>query len=90
MLNKARRFLLFNHFGFPLSETWVDFQAGTSLKISKQVFIDLVLIVNEECRVQLLVSPVEVVVKLEEHECWRHRKDAVFSLSVRASIGDEG
>ena len=90
MLNKARGFLLLDHFSFPLRQSRVDLQAGASLEISKQVFVDLIFIVNEECRVQLLVGPVEVVVKLEEHECWRLRKDAVFSLSVRASIGDEG
>ena len=90
MLNKARGFLLLDHLGFPLREARVDLQAGAFLEICKQVFVDLVFIINEECRVQLLVGPVEVVVKLEEHKCWRLRKDAVFSLSVRTSIGDEG
>ena len=90
MLDKARGFLLLHHLGFPLRETWVDLQAGAFLEIGKQVFVDLIFIVNEEGRVQLLVSPVEVVVKLQKHQRRRLLEDAFFGLGVGASIGDEG
>ena len=82
MLNKARGFLLLDHFGFPLRKARVDLQARTSLEISKQVFVDLIFIVNEECRVQLLLGPVEVVVKLEEHEYLGGNKLTAFSSSI--------
>ena len=82
MLHEALRFLLLNNFGFPLCEARVDLQTGAFLEIGKQVFVDLIFIINEECRVELLVGPVEVVVEFEEHECWCLLKHAFFGLVV--------
>lgn len=90
LLCEACRLLRNDNFSLLLSQSRVHLQAGSFLEVSQKIFIDLVLIVDEKCRVKLLVRPVEVVVEFEQHQRRCGLENIVFSLGIGSAIGDEG
>ena len=93
LLHEAGRLFLVGlavrRFGLDAGESGIDFQALALLKIGEQILINLVLIVYEKGRVQLLIGPVEVIVQLQKHQGRRGLEYVLLGLGVSASVGDK-
>jgi len=90
LLCEACRLFHNDNFSLILSQSRVNLQAGTFLEVSQKIFIDLVLIVDEKCGVELFIRPVEVVVEFEQHQRRCGLENIVFSLVIRSAIGNKG
>ena len=51
--------------GFYGFKAWVHLMSLAFLEVSQQIFIDLVLILDEECCVELLIRPIKVVMQFQ-------------------------
>ena len=84
LLDQAFRFLLLlDDFGLLGGKARLHIDSRTTLlKVSEEIFIQGILVLDEECGVELLVGPVEVVVELEEHKGGRGPEDVLTGLLV--------